>query len=405
MKKYKYVAFTKTGEKITGIKEADSRDEVALWLQKQSLMIASIDESISVALKKIAHMQIGGFSLKDKNVLTKQLVIMLEAGLPLTQALQVLKEQAPNDAMKDQLENVYRDVENGTSLSKAFKKNSKIFNEVQINLISAGEKSGNLVEMLKKIEEDLARSRNLKSKIKGALIYPAIIFVAIVVVLIILITFMIPQVEKLYDEFGIDRLPWITSFIVNLSHFVTSVAGIFAVLLMFFVIIALYLYYKSTKSGRRFFHKIALELPVFGKLNNKIQVAEFSRLLSLLLSSGVPIVDALKIVAKSTSNVIYKEAIIDAANKVTKGVPLAVPLTKSKVFPTLFTKVVVVGEETGRLDQVLLQMANFYEDEALKIADSLTKLLEPFILLITAGLVAFLAIAVYWPIYSIGQYV
>ncbi len=403
--KYKYVAFTKTGEKVTGIKKADSRDEVVNFLQSQNLIVESVEESLGVALKKILNTQIGGFSLKDKNVFAKQLVIMLESGLPLTQAIQVLKDQAPNSAMKEDLGNIYHDLQNGSPLSASFKKHSKIFNDVQINLIAAGEKSGNLVSILKKIEEDLARARNLKSKIKGALIYPAVIFVAIIVVLVIMITFMIPQVEKLYAEFGIEELPFITKFIVNISHFVTSIFGLFTIFLIIFSSIAIYFYYKSTESGKKFFHKVSLKLPVFGKLNNKIQVAEFARLLSLLLVSGVPIVDALNIVADSTSNIIYANAIRDSAKRVTKGVPLAVPLSKNGIFPVLFTKVVVVGEETGRLDQVLSEMAKFYELEATQIADSLTKLLEPFILLITAGLVAFLAIAVYWPIYSIGQYI
>ena len=174
---------------------------------------------------------------------------------------------------------------------------------------------------------------------------------------------------------------------------------------MILLILGVYIYYKSTQGGKRFFHKLVLKLPVFGGLNVKIQVAEFSRLLSLLLASGVPIIDALNIVADSTSNVIYQEVIRDAALTVTKGIPLAVPLTKSNIYPKILTRVVAIGEETGKLDQVLADMANFFEGEVNEMADNLTKLLEPIILLVVAGLVAFLAISVYWPIYSLGKYV
>lgn len=403
--KYKYIASDKDGTRVTGELDADSREGVVNFLHEKELIVISIEEALGLNWSKISQIQIGGFSLKDKVIITKQLVAMLTAGLPLTQAMQVLQEQAPNDAMKQQLEKVYRDLQNGMPLSQAFASNTSIYNEIQTNLIAAGEKSGNLVEIMEKIAEDLEKSHKLRGKIRGALIYPAIIMLTIVVVVIILVVFMVPQMEQLYEDFGIAELPFVTNIIVKFSNFISSVYGILVVLLGIASIAAATVYYRSTVSGKRIFHRIFLSVPVFGPLNHKIQVAEFSRLLSLLLSSGVPIIDALNIVARSTSNVLYAEVVYLSSERVSKGVPLAVPLTRSGIFPPVFTRVVTVGEETGKLDQVLLDMANFYDNEVSETADNLTKLLEPFILLIVAGLVAFLAIAIYWPIYNIGQFV
>ena len=382
-----------------------TRDEVVDILHSKGLIVVSIDDNVVFQLRKLGKIQIGGFSLKDRLIFTKQLVAMLQAGLPLIQAIEVLKEQSPNDAMKEDLISVYKDLQNGMALSKAFSKNSSIYSKLQTNLIEAGEKSGNMIEVLINVSKDLEKSNKLKSKIKGAMIYPAIIMAAVVGVMVILVVFMVPQMESLYKDFGVQDLPWVTQVIVSFSNFITSLYGLFTIVFVILLILGVYIYYKSTQGGKRFFHKLVLKLPVFGGLNVKIQVAEFSRLLSLLLASGVPIIDALNIVADSTSNVIYQEVIRDAALTVTKGIPLAVPLTKSNIYPKILTRVVAIGEETGKLDQVLADMANFFEGEVNEMADNLTKLLEPIILLVVAGLVAFLAISVYWPIYSLGKYV
>ncbi|MBD3280755.1 hypothetical protein GF389_04500 [Candidatus Dojkabacteria bacterium] len=401
--KYKYTATDKEGKTIKNTVEADSREEVVNKLHAQGLMVMSIEEKIGTSFGEIGQIQIGSYALKDKLLVTKQLVAMITAGLPITQAMDVLKDQAPNPKMKKEITKVYKDLQNGIPLSKAFADNSKIFSEVQINLIAAGEKSGNLIEVLEKIQEDMAKANRLRNKIRGAMIYPAIIFIAIIVVFIILVVFMVPQMEKLYADFGIEELPGVTNIIVKISNFFVSPVGLATLVLLVFGGGAGYLYYRSTDSGRRLMHRLSLRIPVFGSLNEKIQVAEFSRLTALLLQSGVPIIDALNIVASSTSNVLFKEVIEGAAESVSKGVPLAVPLSKAKIFPSIFARIVVVGEETGKLDKVLQDMAAFYDEEVSNTADNLTKLLEPIILLSVGGLIAFLALAVYWPIYSIGD--
>lgn len=402
---FTYTATDKQGTQTSGRIEAASRNEVADMLHEKGLMVMSVNESIGMQLRKFGQIQIGKFSLKDRMIFTKQFVAMLEAGLPLVQTIEVLKEQAPNEAMGEQLGKVYKDLQNGMSLSKSFSKNSNIFSELETNLMSAGEKSGNLTEVLSNIGENMEKANKLKGKVKGALIYPAIISVAIVAVMAILIIFMVPQMENLYKDFGVQKLPFVTNIIVSISNFITSIVGIMTLVFFIILMIVIFGYYRSTDSGKRIFHRLALKLPVFGPLNVKIQAADFARLLSMLLSSGVPIIDALNIVADSTSNVIYQEAVRDAAAKVIKGVPLAVPLTQAKIYPAILTHVIAIGEETGKLDQVLADMATFFENEVNETAENLTKLLEPIILLVVSLLVGFLAIAVYWPIYSIGQYI
>lgn len=400
---FRYLATDKNGDELKGDMEAATREEVVNSLHAKGLVVVSIEEKIEVDLKTLSQIQIGGFSLKDKLLVVKQLTAMLTAGLPITQAMDVLMQQAPNPTMQREINKVYKDLQNGIALSKAFQKNSKIFSEVQINLIAAGEKSGNLVTVLTKIQEDMSKANKLRNKIRGAMIYPAIIFVAIVAVFVVMVLFMVPQMEKLYDDFGIEELPLVTNIILTISNFFVSVTGIATLVLLVVAFVVAFYYYRTTSSGKKIVHRIVLKIPVFGPLNEKIQVAEFSRLTSLLMQSGVPIVSTLQIVANSTSNIIFKEVIIQAADSVSKGVPLAVPLNKSKVFPEIFSRIVVVGEETGKLDQVLADMAGFYDEEVTNTADNLTKLLEPFILLTVGLLVAFLALAVYWPIYSIGD--
>ena len=402
---FKYTVSDKQGTQIKGVMEAATRDEVVDQLHDQGMIVISVEDNLGMQLKKLGRIQIGGFSLKERLIFTKQLVAMLEAGLPLIQAIEVLREQSPNENMKEHLMNIYKDLQNGIALSKAFARNSNIYSKLQTNLIAAGEKSGNLNEVLINVEKDMEKSNKLRGKVKGALIYPAIISVAIFAVFFVLVVFMVPQMETLYNDFGVENLPGVTNIIVKFSNFLTSAYGIITIIFIVLMLFGAFVYYKSTDSGRRLFHRLILKVPIFGQLNVKIQVAEFSRLLSMLLSSGVPIIDALNIVADSTSNVIYAEAVKVAALKVTKGVPLALPLEQAKIYPKILTRVVAVGEETGKLDQVLADMAEFFETEVNEMADNLTKMLEPIILLVVAGLVGFLAVAVYWPIYSLGEYV
>jgi len=276
---------------------------------------------------------------------------------------------------------------------------------LQVSLIVAGEKSGTLNEIMAQIAVDLEKSKALSSKITGAMIYPVIIFIVMGIVLLVMLLFMIPSVKNLYHDFGVNELPGPTQFLVNLSDAVSNPIGFITIVVLIVAVVFGFRYYYSTYQGRRNVDKLLLKLPVFGSLLTKIEVTQFTRLLSLLLKSGVPIVEALKVVANSLGNTSFKDLVLQSADEVTKGNSIAIPLAKGNVFPLVLLKMIATGEETGKLDKVTGDMALYYEAEVDEITSNLTKLMEPFILLTVGVLVGFMAVAIYLPLYSIGQYI
>lgn len=402
MKDYTYIAVTKAGVRLKGERKAASPVEVVEFLHSQNMVVISVQEKLGFNLTRFADIQVGGVPLKEKMIITKQLSTMLGAGVPLIQALEVIVEQTKNSVLKAEFEGVYKSVEGGMSLAKAFKKTTKLFDELQINLLLAGEKSGNLVEILRQLTVDLEKRSTLFGKIRGAMIYPAIVFALIVGVIVFMLIFLIPAVQGLYDDLGIEELPAITLSIVNASKFFTNPVG--ALLVIVFIIssiIGFRTYYKSD-GGRATIDKLFLRLPIFGKINEYTNIVQLTRLLSMLIKSGIPIIDALKTVSLALPNIHYKKALIQAAYDVSKGGTLQTSFKKSEIMPTILLKMIAVGENTGTLEQMLADMSAFYEAELNEITDNLTKLMEPFILVVFGFIVAFLAVAIYLPIYSIS---
>ncbi|MFC1780106.1 type II secretion system F family protein [Patescibacteria group bacterium] len=397
---YEYIAVDNSGKSMKGDYEAKTRNEVVDFLHEKNLVVVHIDEKVKFGLKDIMKIQIGGIPLTNKVVFSKQLATMLSAGLPLLQALEVLSSQEKNAALKKGLDNVVGLVEGGSKLSKALARQKDIYSDVELNLIAAGEESGNLVEMIQKVADNMEKQKDFKAKLQGAMIYPAIIFVAIIAVVVLLMIFMVPAVEELYQDFG-SELPWITQLVVNISNFFIS----FWWALLFIVVAGVISirYYYSTPPGKEVIDRILLSIPIFGKLTTKMQIAEFARLLSMLLKSGIPIIDAMNIVAGALPNVHYKKALKEAALEVEKGIPLAVPVSKNEDFPLIVSRIIATGENTGNLDKVLEDLAKYYQTEVDNMTANLTKLMEPVILLIVGGVVAFLALVVYMPIYNLAN--
>lgn len=397
---YDYRAVDAEGKPVRGDVEADSRNAVVDMLHEKGLVVLHIDEKLKFGLKDILNMQIGGVPLTSKVIFSKQLATMLAAGLPLLQALDVLASQEKNAGFRSALENVVHLVEGGSNLSNALGKQKGIYTEVELNLIAAGEQSGNLVEMIQKVADNLEKQKDFNAKLRGAMIYPVIIFVAIIIVVVLLMIFMVPAVEGLYKDFG-GELPWVTRFMVDVSNFIISFWwGILTVLAA--AVIGLK-YYQSTPSGREVFDRLFLTMPIFGKLVTKIQLAEFSRLLAMLLKSGISIIEALNIVANALPNIHFRRGLKAAAKEVEKGVPLAVPISKNEDFPIIISRIIATGESTGNLDKVLEDISKFYQTEVDNMTSNLTKMLEPIILLVVGGVVAFLALVVYVPIYGLAD--
>lgn len=406
MANFSYKASKQGGELVSGEMSAANYDEVYKALNAQGYLPITIEQKMELNLnnyfKKLGDIEIGDIPVSEKVIFSRQLATMLAAGLPITQAIEILLQQTKYSKMRKKLADVYKDVQTGVPLSVSFSKQQLIFNDLQISLIQAGEKSGNLVEIMNQIADDMKKSANLQGKIKGAMIYPIIIFVVIIVVVAVLMIYMIPAVEKLFKDMGDKPLPEITQFLVNISNFLSNPV---VLIVGAIVLVAAFLSFKSfyaTRSGKSTIDKMILVFPVFGDLVTKMQIYEMARLMQMLFKSGIPIIDALKSTAESLGNYHFRTALENAAVEVSKGVPLAVPLSRSRVIPVIVVKLIATGEQTGKLDHILGEITSFYADQVEEMTSNLTKLMEPFILIVAGLLVAFLAVAIYFPIYQLG---
>jgi type IV pilus assembly protein PilC len=405
MREFKYIAVNSAGKRIEGTHKSETVDSVASWLQSQGLTVISVQENVLAQLKSILNFQIGGVPLKEKVIFARQLSTMIGASLPILQALDILVQQTKNENLRGKLETVYMAVESGSSLADAFAREKTMFSELQINLLRAGEKTGKMNLVMERIAVDMEKTKKLRSRIINALIYPAVILIVMVGVFFLLVAFMVPAVKGLYADFGVKDLPFITQALVSLSEVLTNPLGLVTFL---FIIVSIVLgsrYYYNTYFGRRYVDMQLLKLPVVGDLITKIQLAQFCRLLSMLLQSGVPIVDTLRTIATAMGNSLFQDLVNYAAQEVSKGANLTVPLSKAEIFPITLLKILATGEITGKLDQISADMGKYYEEEVDDTTANLTKLIEPLILLFVGGLVALIAVAIYLPIYSLGQFV
>ncbi|MEI7578767.1 MAG: type II secretion system F family protein [bacterium] len=404
---FKYRISNKAGQIIEGEKNAGTRNDLINDLHNQGFMVVAVEEKVGFDLKNITNFQMGDISLKDKVFFVKQMAAMFKAGLPIIQTLEILIDQTKSNGMKQKLISVYKDIKSGLPLGASFAKYKLIFNDLQISLIQSGEQSGNLVEIMLQIAEDMQKSNQIRSKVRGALIYPIVVLFTALIVVIVLVVYMIPAVESLYKDLGAKEsdIPAITRFLVTISRFFTNPFGVAVTVIIFVGIVVAFRFIYSSMAGRKTIDRWLMKVPIFGDLIVKNQVLQMVRLLGMLLKSGIPIIDALKATARAVGNIHFKIALVYTADRVAKGSPISVPLARSQVMPVMVIKMIATGEETGTLDQILLDLAVFYEDEVNEITTNLTRLMEPLMLLVVGGLVAFLAVAVYLPIYSISQFV
>lgn len=399
---YRYEAADKAGKIVSGKQQAENAKDVADKLHEKDLIIINIEETFNP--KGLLGIQIGGVPFKEKVFLIKQLTFMLEAGLPIVQSLEVLVDQSKYDGLKQKLKKVYEDVKGGLPLATSFAKQDVLFDEIQISLIQSGEKSGNLVEVLQQISIDIEKKHKLQSRVKNAMIYPAIIVITAIIVIIVLVIYMVPAVVDLYKDLGAeDQIPAITKVLIGVSDFFTSPVGIIVAILVILGSLIAYRVIYASDGGRKIIDKFFLKMPVLGVLVNNIQIVEMTRLLSMLLKSGIPIIDAMYSTAGALGNIHYSSALTSSAEKVSKGSSIALSLAKSDVIPSIVIKMIATGEDTGSLDKILQDLSAFYEEEVNEMTSNLTSLIEPILLLIVGIMVAFLAIAVYFPIYNVAQ--
>jgi len=396
--------FTYEGKTLSGEPRKGEIDAANLAVASANLRRQQIITS------KLAEKKAGGFALKipglGGKVTTKEIVIftrqfatMIDAGLPLVQCLEILSSQQQNQLFKTTLTEVKKNVEGGSTFADALRKHPKIFDDLYVNLVAAGEVGGILDTILNRLAGFMEKAEKLKGKIKGALMYPMVISIIAVVIVGGLLLFVVPIFDGMFKDFG-KALPAPTQFVVNLSdalkHYwyiiIGAIAGIVIGLRQF----------NATSKGKVIMDGVKLKLPIFGDLIRKTAVARFTRTMATMMSSGVPILEALEIVAKTAGNKIIEGAIMKTRTALSQGKTLAEPLGESKVFPSMVVQMIAVGESTGALDAMLSKIADFYEEEVDQAVDTLMSLIEPVFMAFLGVTVGGLIIALYLPIFSLA---
>lgn len=402
MPKFAYSGKTLSGQVAKGVIEAANLAQANAVLRRQQIVPSSLSPKKS-GLAALNEIQIPGMEQKVKVkeivVFTRQFATMIDAGLPLVQCLDILANQQENKRFQKVLLDVKTRVEEGSTFADALRKHPKIFDNLFVNLVAAGEVGGILDTILNRLSGFMEKAEKLKGKIKGALTYPIAVIVIAMIVVTGLLLWVVPVFDEMFKGFG-SALPVPTQIIVNMSN------GLKAYWYLIFgslagVIIGIKQFYK-TKKGRRIMDAVFLKMPVFGDLLRKTAVARFTRTLGTMLSSGVPILEALEIVAKTAGNVVIEEAIMQARSSLSEGKTLAEPLAATKVFPGMVTQMITVGESTGSMDTMLNKIADFYEDEVDASVDTLTALIEPMLMAFLGVVVGGLVIALYLPIFSLA---
>lgn len=385
-----------------GEMEASSEEAVRNVLQSQRITPIKIKkkgESIFNKELNISFLQ-PKVTIDDLVVFTRQFATMIDAGLPIVQGLDILAQQQPNPTFKKVLLEVKADVEGGSTFADALKKHPKIFDSLFVSLVAAGEVGGVLDTVLNRLASQMEKAKEVREKVKKALRYPTIVIVVAVVVVAAMMKFVIPTFAKMFEDMG-GQLPLPTRIAINMSNWFSH-----NFLLLTGILIAIYVAYKyiaGTDKGRKAIDAMLLKMPAFGDLIKKQAVARFTRTLGTILSSGVPIVDGLEIVAASSGNKIIEEEILKVRDAITEGKNMTEPLKDSKVFPPLVVQMIEVGEQTGALDTMLNKIADFYESEVDSAVEGITAMIEPLIVVFLGVVVGGLLIAMYLPIFKLGQ--
>ena len=382
----------------SGEMSATTREEVIALLRKKNITATVVTEKTKKGI--LSNFALRG-KVKDKDIVifTRQFATMIDAGLPLVQALDILSSQVENKTLGKTLSQVKVDVESGATYADALKKHPRVFSELYVNMVAAGEAGGILDTILNRLAAYIEKAMKLKKKVKGAMVYPAVVTSIAVLVIAVIMIFVVPTFSKMFAQLG-GTLPLPTRIIINMSDFIAGIGGLLvAGAIVAFVVFLVQ--FRRTEKGKYITDRILLKLPIFGTLLNKVAVAKFTRTLGTLISSGVPILDGLDITAKTSGNKVIEYAIIDVRKGVVGGKTLAEPITKAQVFPPMVTHMIAVGESTGALDAMLSKIADFYDDEVDATVSNLTAMMEPILMVFLGGTVGFIVVAMYLPIFKL----
>jgi type IV pilus assembly protein PilC len=395
MPAYTYTARALNGDLKTATIEAPNRDEVVAQLRKQRLNVVKIDEA-----KQAANTQKkkgGKISMRDIVIFTRQFSTMINAGLPLVQALDILAKQSENKALKDVTLAVVFDVESGHTVADAFRKHPKAFSDLYVNMVAAGEAGGILDTILMRLATFMEKNDALVRKVKGAMIYPGVIMSVAAIAIVVLLIFVIPVFEKMFASVGL-ALPLPTRVVIGMSKFLTGYwwmvgGGLWATLVF------LKKYYASN-DGKLVIDRLMLKAPILGDVLRKSAVSRFTRTLGTLIGSGVSILDGLEITAKTSGNRVIQDAIMESRASIAGGETIAAPLQKSQVFPPMVISMIAVGEQTGGLDEMLSKIADFYDEEVDAAVSGLLSMMEPLMIVFLGVVVGGMVVAMYLPIFD-----
>jgi type IV pilus assembly protein PilC len=391
---------TRQGTVKKGVLEAPNEAAVMTQLRAQMIMPVRVKTKPKDLLEGISFLK-GRVTTRDLVVFTRQFATMIDAGLPLVQCLEIQADQQPNLAFSEVLRAVKSEVEQGSTFADALRKHPRVFDELFVNLVTAGEVGGILDTILNRLAQYLEKADSLKRKVKSAMVYPTTVMVVAIGVIVLLLVKVIPVFEKMFADFG-GTLPGPTQMVVNVSHFLQA----YVLYILIGIAAAVVAFFQARKRSEKFHYQsdaVFLKLPVFGSLLKKVAVARFSRTFGTMLSSGVPILDSLDICARTSGNRVIQEGLQKTRTAISEGKTIADPLRQTKVFPGMVVQMIGVGEQTGAMDSMLSKIADFYEDEVDAAVTALTSLLEPLMMVFLGGSIGAILIAMYLPIFKIAE--
>ena len=396
MPTYKYTARDQEGKNVTGRIAAESESVIVAELRKRSLIILSIAEDKGSPSKSSAKPP-GGKRVKPEDlvIFTRQFATMVDAGIPILQSLEALSEQTENLRFKAALVTIRGDIQTGSSLSTAFEKHPKIFDQLYVNMIRVGESGGILTTILERIAMYLEKSERLRQKVQGALIYPTVVISMAILITIGLLVKVVPTFSQIYSSLG-QKLPAMTQMLIDFSDFLSH--NILYMAACGAGLVFLFNKYKKTPAGNIQVDTMLLRMPVFGSLICKVSVSRFCRTFATLSQSGVPILQALDIVGKTCGNRVIEILVDEIKVSVKEGYSIADPLARSPIFPLMVTRMISIGEKSGQLEKMLAKVAEFYDEQVDTAVEGLTKLIEPLIIGFLGIVVGFIVVALFLPI-------
>lgn len=393
---FTYIAKNQFGETVKGKVEARNERQAAAELMVRKLLVIDVHPLTEDSFAMFKEL-LFGIKFNDVVNFTRQLSTMISAGLPLAMALSILVQQSKSE-MSRLVANILQEIEGGTNFGDALAKHPKEFNSLYIQLVKAGELGGVLDNILDRLANNLEKSKEFRSKTRGAMIYPVIVLIAMAVVGVIMMIFVIPKLTAMYADFDVE-LPLLTRILIGISNFMVTFWWLLGVMAVGGVI--MFKRWITTTIGRKAWDRFLLKIPIMSELIKKIMLTEFARTLALLLGAGVSLLQAMEIVTQGVNNVIYRDALQDATKQIEKGVPLSKALAKYEEFPPILHQMISVGEETGKLDEVLGKLSSYFEQESEQAVKNLTTAIEPLIMIVLGVGVGAMVIAVIMPIYNL----